>query len=256
MRCASRCSVIRRINGAASAKSSSDVLRGSVRTCGHHQQPHRAAAGGRRQAPGPGDLDGGFQRQPLEIACGDGPLPGAQGQRAAHLCLLDGFRVHPAGGRPQVDAAGDVRHRTAQHGQRPGADVAGRAAAVPVTGNRDLRAVPGDAAVLAHRPVRVADPRAEPDHAGGRVPDEMGVVRTRSGRSPPPRSIPPSRSDRSPGPSRRAAAGSTGGKVTRNSCPGLPSDRPSTSAGEPEACSARTVAPIVATRRSSIVGVA
>ena len=79
---------------AASAKSSSACWPlGSVRTCGHDEQAHRAVAAlRRRQAAGPGDLGRRLERQPLEVAGGDGPLAGAQRQRAADLRLVHASR--------------------------------------------------------------------------------------------------------------------------------------------------------------------
>ena len=86
--------------------------RGSVRTGGTTSSRTGPPAGRRRQAPGPGHLDRRLERQPLEIAGGDGPLAGAQGQRAADLGLLrrSRRRPRPAAAR-RLTHAGDVRDR-------------------------------------------------------------------------------------------------------------------------------------------------
>src|SRR4029079_2220171 len=57
----------------------------------------------------------------------------------------------------------------------------GGPAAVPVPGDGDLGAVARNPAVLAHRSVRVTDPRPEPHHARRRIPDEMVVRGSGSG---------------------------------------------------------------------------
>ena len=76
-----------RSSGAESAKSSSWWARGSVRTCGTTSSRTGPLAVGDGQAAGPGDLDRRLERQPLEVAGGHRPLPGAQGERSADLRL-------------------------------------------------------------------------------------------------------------------------------------------------------------------------
>ena len=159
---------------------------------GHHQQSHRTAAGRRRQAASPSNLDRGLQGQPLEIPCRHCPLAGAEGQRPTDLRLINGFRVDAARRAAHVHAAGDIGDGTAQRRQRSGPDIPG--GPHRRTGTRSPRSptVARDPAVLPYRPVRIPDPRAEPDDPGRRVPHEMIVRSRRTAKSPPPRTIPPS----------------------------------------------------------------
>ena len=142
----------------------------------HHQQADRVTGLHGRQAAHPTDPAVGLRGEPLEVGHRDGASTGAQRLRTATLDVLDRLGVDATAGGQQVLHPGDVRQRRLQRRERVGTDVAGGPSPAAVGVEPDSGAFGRDGAVLAHRAVRIADQRAEPDLAGVGVPGEVQVV--------------------------------------------------------------------------------
>src|SRR5664280_2105208 len=184
----------------------------------------------------------------LEVLRGHRAAPRAQRDRAADLRVLDLLAVDAARGGPPVLDPGHVRDRALQDADRPRREVPVPTAPREVGIDPDPGTLRGDRAVLAHRPVRLADRRPERDLARDRVEDEMAVVRPGVGEV---RDLDPFLPaglviGRSPG--------TTGRCRTPNRPPATPSAAPRISSMITSAWTAAAVPPTVAASRPRTFG--
>ena len=135
-----------------------------------------AAVNAGLDARDPGDLRRRLDRERLEVLCRDGPVACLEEPRPTLERVREVLGVDPAAGSVTVHDVVDVRHRLAEHDDRPGADVADPAAADPVLLHPQQRARCGQAAELPGAAVGLPDERREADLPARRIEQRTTVV--------------------------------------------------------------------------------